>query len=57
MTHEQVVWWWLRLTEHERAAAVRKMLDDGRVSLGKKLEFVPVGRDYERRQWDIELVP
>lgn len=43
MTNEEIVWRWLKLTERERQSAARRMLDDGRIELGKKLELVPVG--------------
>lgn len=39
---EQTVLNWLSLTETERQAAARRLLDQGLVTLGPKLELVPV---------------
>ena len=46
ISDEDVVWRWLKLTDAQRQAAARKMLDDGRLALSNKLELVPVGSEF-----------
>lgn len=49
MSNDEVVWRWLKMSDLERAAAARRMLDDGRLRLGTKLELVPVGDQFADR--------
>ena len=49
----EIVWRWLKMSELQRQACARKMLDDGRLRLGSKLELIPVGDDYDAQLSDM----
>jgi hypothetical protein len=52
MTHEQAIWYWLRLSLVEKQRATRRMLEDGRVALNEQMDLVPTAGEFRERVGD-----
>jgi hypothetical protein len=52
MTHEKIIWYWLKLSLADKQRATRRMLEDGRITINEEMDLIAISGEFRERAGD-----